>query len=302
MSTTSITPPPAAAQDAGARQPRPAAMRWALARVEGRRLLMHPLFMLAMVGAAILALGSGNGWKANVGGGADLMDLAGWGFVPASPVIFLVACLAASRARRDAAQDFHRPQPLAPRLRTQAALLSLGWAGLAAAALTAVATVAIAGSDLLLVVDAGRYRLQPWVLAQGPLYVVTIAAFGVLAGYLDQPRLPRRHRCADPVPAASALAVVDRARRRRAGGLRRLAGRRIRRLASRRPHRPHRARRRGGARTTRPACAHRAPGRRGPRRHDRWARAWPATGRGADVIASPRRRRRFALGSRPASA
>jgi len=182
MSTTSITPPPAAAQDAGARQPRPAAMRWALARVEGRRLLMHPLFMLAMVGAAILALGSGNGWKANVGGGADLMDLAGWGFVPASPVIFLVACLAASRARRDAAQDFHRPQPLAPRLRTQAALLSLGWAGLAAAALTAVATVAIAGSDLLLVVDAGRYRLQPWELAQGPLYVVTIAAFGVLAG------------------------------------------------------------------------------------------------------------------------
>lgn len=175
MSALTTIAPAAAARPASASRQR--SVRWALARVEGRRLLVHPLFLLAMATAAVtLAL--------PIQGGDDLFGLAGGCFTSLgiSSWLFLVPCLAASRARRDAAQELYDAQPITPRLRTEAALLSLGSAVLAGTALVAVATVALGGPDGQLVVEGERYRLRPLELAQGPLFLAMVGALGVLVG------------------------------------------------------------------------------------------------------------------------
>ena len=140
-------------------------------------MLVHPLFLLAMTTAAVtLAL--------PIQRGDDLFGLAGGCFTSfgISSWLFLVPCLATSRARRDAAQELYDAQPMTPRMRTEAALLSLGWAVLAGTALVAVATVALGGLDGELVVGRERYRLRPLELAQGPLFLTMLGALGVLVG------------------------------------------------------------------------------------------------------------------------
>jgi len=120
-----------------------------------------------------------------VGGGKDqLLGLAGGHFTSAGTglAVFVVASLAAARERRDAAQDLYGAQPVAARVRTQAALLSLGSAVLAGAALIAIATIALAGADGALALEGERYGLRPLELAQGPLYLAFAGAFGVLIG------------------------------------------------------------------------------------------------------------------------
>lgn len=140
-------------------------------------MLRHPLFLLGMTTAAVtLAL--------PIQRGDDLLGLAGgcftsWGI---SGWLFLVPCLAASRARRNAAQELYDAQPMAPRTRTEAALLSIGWTVLAGTALIAVATVALAGLDGALVVEGERYQLRPLELAQGPLFLAMLGALGVFLG------------------------------------------------------------------------------------------------------------------------
>lgn len=153
-------------------------VRWALARVESRRLVAHPLFVLGMA-TSVVALVLAN---------SDVIErssmLAGDCFVLAGGAVwtFLVACLATSRERRDHAHDFYAAQPVTPRLRTEAALLSLGAAGLAGAVLIGSAALVFAGIDGTLVMGGQRYTLS-WVdVAQGPLYLVLAGAFGVLVG------------------------------------------------------------------------------------------------------------------------
>jgi hypothetical protein len=194
MSTATIapTPPPAIVPAA---PPRPSSVRWTLARVEGRRLLAHPFFLLGMATSVVaVALASG---RLPIGA-SDSSDttsmLAGDCFVMLGGAIwtFLVAFLAASRERRDSAHDFYSAQPVTPRLRTQAALLSLAWAGLAGAGLIATATLVLVGLDGALVTDVNlngplvaqdqRFSVSALELLQGPLYLVTAAAFGVLLG------------------------------------------------------------------------------------------------------------------------
>jgi len=193
MSTVSIaptTPPPAAAT---APPPRPGAVRWALARVEGRRLLRHPLFLLGMGTSIVaLALTSGRLPIGNSDLSATPSALAGDCFVLLGGAIwtFLAAFLATSRDRRDTAQDFYRAQPITSRLRTEAALLSVLWAGMAGAVLIAIATLLFVGPDGALVTDVNlngpevlqdqRYSVGGLALLQGPLYLVTAGAFGVL--------------------------------------------------------------------------------------------------------------------------
>jgi len=180
MSGAVATPTPTRARNAPASAALPSrhAALWALTRVEGRRLLTHPLFALG-IAVSVLLLG-----VASSDGGDGLFMLAGgcFTFVGGAVWMFLVACLAASRERRDAAQDFYGAQPLSPRVRTEAALLSLGWAGLAGAALIVVAAVVLAGFDGALVVEGERYALRPLELAQGPVYLVMVGALGVLVG------------------------------------------------------------------------------------------------------------------------
>lgn len=184
MSTTSITPAgtTAAARPAAASSRSQGAVRWALARVEGRRMLTHPLFVLGMtlaVGLSLLSLGA-----AGIDNGGDrLFGLAGGCFSAFGAIwMFLVTCLAASRERRDSAEDLYTAAPVTPALRTQAAILSLAWAGLAATVLIAAMTVLVAGVDGVVTIEGEPYALRPLELAQGPLYLMMVGAFGVLVG------------------------------------------------------------------------------------------------------------------------
>lgn len=175
MTATSVVhESPAGVSSARAPTPRPGSVRWTLARVEGRRLLMHPLFLLGMAGSVlILATTSDDGRISTLGGYC-------FTFVGAAIWTCLAAGLAAGREHRDAAHDFYAGQPVAPRVRTEAALLSLGAAGLAGAALIAVAALAEAGFDGAVVVAGERYTLRPLELAQGPVYLVLAGTLGVL--------------------------------------------------------------------------------------------------------------------------
>lgn len=176
MSTTSTAAPLPLAAASATSPARPLrTVRWALARAEGRRLLAHPLFVLGMAVSLLLIVTGGNDSLSTIGGGYVL-------FVGGAIWTFVVTCLAASRERRDGAQDFYGAQPLSPRVRTQAVLLSLAWAGLAGMVLTGFATVVLSGLDGVLVVDGQRYALRPLELAQGPLLLVLAGACGVLVG------------------------------------------------------------------------------------------------------------------------
>jgi hypothetical protein len=170
MSTASIASrrPPARARS----------VRWALARVEGRRLLAHPLFALGMATSlAAIALANSDATERSVMLAGDCFVLFG-----GAVWTFLVACLAAGRERRDHAHDFYAAQPVTARVRTEATLLSLGCAGVAGAALIAVATIALAGPDGTINMAGQRYTLHPLDLVQGPLYLVLAGAFGILVG------------------------------------------------------------------------------------------------------------------------
>lgn len=175
MSTTTTAPPAAVPMPTTA--PRQRTVRWALARAEGARLLRHPLFMLAIAGAVFAFAVTG-------GGGERISALGGdvYVFFGAGAATFLVACLAANREHRDSATDIYAATPLSQRVRTEAALLSIGWAGLAATGLTGIASLALAGLDGVLVIDGQRYALRPLELVQGPLYIVFAGTLGVLVG------------------------------------------------------------------------------------------------------------------------
>jgi hypothetical protein len=105
---------------------------------------------------------------------------------------YFAAFLATSRERRDAAQDFYAGQAVTPRLRTQAALLSTGAAGIAGVVLIGIATLVFAGFDGVVTIDPQRYPGQPLPprsytlqlieLAQGPAYLIAAGTLGVLAG------------------------------------------------------------------------------------------------------------------------
>lgn len=177
MTTTTTAPPPAVTMPATALRQR--SVRWALARSEGRRLLRHPLFILGFT-VALFAFAS------NAGSGESISALAGGAYqfigFGLGGTTFLAACLAANRERRDAAEDLYAAAPLSKRVRTEAALLSIAWAGLACTGLTGIAALVLAGPDGGLVIDGQRYALRPLELVQGPLYVVFAGTLGVLVG------------------------------------------------------------------------------------------------------------------------
>jgi hypothetical protein len=186
MSAAAATPVPAAKVRAG----RPQSALWPLARVEGRRLLRHPLFLLGMATAiTFIVLASGELARHGVPAGASdrteiVNFLAGDVFVMLGAAFwtFLAAFLAASRERRDAAEDFYAGQPVAAPVRTAATFLSLGYAGLAAFALVAVSALVLVGPDGGLTEGGQRYSVRALELIQGPLYIVMAGALGVLLG------------------------------------------------------------------------------------------------------------------------
>lgn len=190
MSAATITSTPPAAPVRIA--PPPArAVCWALARVEGRRLLRHPVFLLGMAFSIVrLAIGSGRLPFGALDYSETPSMLVGDCFVMVGAALwtFLAAFLAVSRDRRDDAQDFYLAQPTTARLRTGAALLSLAWAGMAGVVLIALATLLLVGLDGALVTDVvngpenQRFEVQVLELLQGPLYLVLAGTVGVLLG------------------------------------------------------------------------------------------------------------------------
>jgi hypothetical protein len=191
MSAATITSATTPAAPVRIAPPPARAVRWALARVEGRRLLRHPVFLLGMASSAVmLALGSGRLPFGALDYSETPSMLAGDCFVMIGAALwtFLAAFLAVSRDRRDDAQDFYLAQPTTARLRSEAALLSLAWAGMAGAVLIALATLLLVGLDGALVTDVvngrenQRYEVQVVELFQGPLYLVLAGTVGVVLG------------------------------------------------------------------------------------------------------------------------
>ncbi len=182
MSAASVTPAPGD----GARATRPRSALLALTRAEGLRLLRHPLFLIGMaISIVILAQATTN--SPNEGGAfqQEIVDfLAGdcFLFIGAAIWTFLATFLAISRERRDSAQDFYDVEPVTPRTRTAAALLSVGYAGVAAAALVGIATLVLLGPDGGHDVLGTFVAVTPRELAQGPLFVVLAGVLGVLLG------------------------------------------------------------------------------------------------------------------------
>lgn len=149
---------------------------WALTRVEGRRLVLHPLFLLGVAFSVLLFVTTDSQSVDRY------QDPAGFAFQAPGIALwtFLVAFLAAQRARRDAAEDLYGSVPVPTRRRTAAVLLSLGYAAAATALVTAAAWLVMVGPDGVVVIEGRRLRPGLLELAQGPLLVVTFGALGVL--------------------------------------------------------------------------------------------------------------------------
>ena len=189
----------------------------ALARVEGARLLRHPIFLVGMATTtAAIVLASGELVRSGVSLGAfdrteTVNFLAGDCVVMLGAAFwtFLATFLAASRERRDAAEDLYAGQPVTQGARTAAALLSVGWAGLVAAALIGVSTLVLVGVDGALSTDGMHFSVRPVELLQGPLYVVMAGSLGVLLGSWSPHVYVARVRGGRAVsPAGRARAVV----------------------------------------------------------------------------------------------
>lgn len=151
---------------------------WALARVEGRRLIRHPLFGLGCVISTLILVIFRDGspyeyW--NLLGAALL-------FGGLAPWTLLVTFLATQRERRDGASDLYRATALPTRTRTAAMLLSLLWAAAATTGLFAAAWLASIGLDGTITVDGRPVRPGVFELAQPPLVVSAFGALGIALG------------------------------------------------------------------------------------------------------------------------
>jgi hypothetical protein len=146
-----------------------------LARIEGTRLLRHPLFLLGLALSGVLSAGA-----AGTDGPAQVAVLSGMGALPLAGGTLLAANLAGLRSQRDGTAELYDSLPRPERTRTAAQLLAVGWAVAVTAVLTAATYAALGGGSL--VVNAQGLRHVPAVaeLAHGPLAVAACGAAGVL--------------------------------------------------------------------------------------------------------------------------
>ena len=165
---------------------------WQLARIEGMRMLRHPI---VLVGLALSAAFTIVLERNNVGGG--YFAVTGPGMLPLL-VSLVAANLAALRSRRSDTDELYASLPSPVRARTLAQLAALAWLAAGAAVFVGVFYAAFGGIDDGFVVTLGGETAVPSVaeLAQGPLALATVAALGIaLARWI--PFLP-----AAPVVAA----------------------------------------------------------------------------------------------------
>lgn len=153
---------------------RPSAELGALARIEGRRLVCHPAFL---VGAALTLL-----FFRDQGDGATLSQfLDGFGWLPLGSATLIVASLAALRSRRDRTDELYASLPRRRATRTAGQLLGLLWTLPISIAFMAAALV-----DNRSVVDNPSVPYTPGIeqLATGPIMVLAFGAIGILLARL----------------------------------------------------------------------------------------------------------------------
>ena len=148
----------------------------ALARVEGRCMLRHPLLLLGLAlsltltGASVLSNGP-----------EQAMVLAGMGALPLAAGVLMASNAAGLRSRRDGADELYATLPHPPGTRTAAQLLALAWTVPVTIALVGAMYVAFgAHAGLVVGWDGRRHAPALAELAQGPLIVVSLGALGVL--------------------------------------------------------------------------------------------------------------------------
>lgn len=175
MSTAAIAPLPA---------PVPRAARWrppehvlALARIEGRRLVLHPVFL---AGAALSV-----GFVIFVWATPDDrllgMLVSGYVVLPLSAAALIAANLGALRSRRDGTEELYASLPRRRSSRTAGQLVGLLWTLPVSGVLLAGAYVLASGG----VLEGPRGGPVPFdapaavELAQGPLAVIALGAAGI---------------------------------------------------------------------------------------------------------------------------
>jgi hypothetical protein len=152
----------------------------ALAGVEARRLVAHPL-VLAGALLSLLAIAVG----ARRDGQSQSFLLMGVAVLPLALGTFVAANLAALRSVRAGSEELLDTLPQDVRVRTGAQLLALLAAVPIALALLALAYLLFDAGDGLIISQHGDRRLPALVeLAQGPLLVLALGAVGVLLGRL----------------------------------------------------------------------------------------------------------------------
>jgi hypothetical protein len=166
----------------------------ALSRSEGRRLLVHPIFLATLVFTLLQSIV----WipEAIRHERSDLLGVAffSWSFFPGAGLL-IAATLAALRSRRDRTEELYRSLPMTPARRTMGHLISASPAAVAIglALLGLAAWLSVAGHEVE--IDEGRLLTGP-DLADLTIYVGVLVALGVaLARWV-------------PHPAAGPLAVV----------------------------------------------------------------------------------------------
>jgi len=142
----------------------------ALARIEGWRLLRHPVFLIGLAMSLFYFRGAGDGatWQT---------FLDGWAFLPVAGGTLIAANLAALRSRRDRTDELYSSLPGPRSWRTAGQLLGL--AGTVAVCATLLAAAYI---DNTSVANQNGVLFTPGLveLAQGPMLVIVLGALGIL--------------------------------------------------------------------------------------------------------------------------
>lgn len=148
----------------------------ALARVEGQRLLRHPVFL---AGAALSILFAVSFSRASDIGG-DYFLLAGPALLPLALATLIAVNLAALRSRRSDTEELYASLSARAEARTLAHLVSIGWPTVFAAGLVAAQFVYFGAADGLLVDPGGRQEIPSvFELAQGPAAVALLGILGL---------------------------------------------------------------------------------------------------------------------------
>jgi hypothetical protein len=189
--STTLEAPPVSARVAVRRGGTPL---WALARVEGRRLVRHPI----LLGGAVLSLAAfivPMWWQAPVLHREDV--ISGLTLLPLAGAALLATNLAALRSRRHGTDELYDSMATPPNRRTVGHLLSVGWAAAMGAAMVAVDILWLlpshpAGSPRILELLVGPFlvalagctgilvaRWWPTVVA-GPISLVALIALALL--------------------------------------------------------------------------------------------------------------------------